>query len=146
MMIASALGFALFLGLYGFIQARWWCFALLAFPHGVVWSGLLTSTMPILGDVLSERHRAAGIALYGLASPAGVIVGPMLGLTLFRTLGFPLLAFGMGFTFLLITGLTFSLPRDRETREPRPFFRRPERKHDRPLLRALRHGAGIRLP
>ena len=124
LMIVSAAGFALCVGLYGLIS-RWWMFPLLALPHGIVWSGLLTTTMPILGEVLPEEHRAAGVSLYGLASPGGVIFGPIAGLAFFRHFGFPGLAFTLGAIFLLIALLGFSLPRDRKERGDHPAFKLP---------------------
>ena len=125
MMIVSALAFAICVSLYGFIGQRWWLFTVLALPHGIVWSGLLTTTMPILGEVLSEDQRAAGIALYGLASPAGVIFGPMIGLAFFRHFGFQPMALALGSVFLIIGLLAFSLPRDRGERGIHPPFRLP---------------------
>jgi len=125
MMIIAAMAFAICIGLYGFIAHHWWLFTVLAFPHGVVWSGLLTTTMPILGEVLSEDQRAEGISLYGLASPAGVIFGPMSGLAFMHHFGFPNLALTLGVLFLLIGLLAFSLPRDRVERGSHPPFHLP---------------------
>ena len=125
MMIVSALAFAVCVGLYGCIGQRWWLFTVLALPHGIVWSGLLTTTMPILGEVLPEEHRAAGIALYGLASPGGVIFGPMAGLAFFRRFGFQPMALTLGGIFLIIAVLALSLPRDRGQRGSHPPFRLP---------------------
>jgi len=116
LMVVSTLLFALCVGLYGFIGQRWWLFAVLALPHGIVWSGLLTTTMPILGEVLPEEHRAAGISLYGLASPGGVIFGPMAGLAFFHRFGFPAMAFTLAGIFLVIGVLAFRLPKDRKDR------------------------------
>lgn len=116
LMVISALGFALCVGLYGLIGQHWWMFAALALPHGIVWSGLLTTTMPILGEVLAEEHRAAGLSLYGLASPGGVIFGPIVGLAFFRHFGFRPMAFTLATIFALIAVLAFRLPRDKKTR------------------------------
>jgi MFS family permease len=125
MMIVSAMTFAVCVSLYGFIGQRWWLFTMLALPHGVVWSGLLTTTMPILGEVLPEEHLSAGIALYGLASPAGVIFGPIAGLAFFRHFGFRPMALCLGAIFLFIGLLATSLPKDRTERGTHPPFRLP---------------------
>jgi MFS family permease len=125
MMIVAAIGFAVCLGLYGFIHLRWWLFPVLALPHGIVWSGLLTTTMPILGEVLPETHRASGIALYGLTSPAGAGLGPMIGLAFFRHFGFPSMAIVLAGIFLLISLLALSLPKDRAQRGIHPPFHLP---------------------
>jgi len=127
MIVASALIFTLILFLYGLILTNWWWFCLLALPHGVVWSGLLTATMATMGGVLPETRRADGMTLYGLASPGGVIFGPILGLTLFSRWGFLTVAFSLAAVFLLLALFALSLPPDRTTRERRSPFQMPER-------------------
>jgi MFS family permease len=125
MMIVAAMGFAICIGLYGFIDRSWWLFPVLALPHGIVWSGLLTTTMPILGEVLSEEQRAAGISLYGLASPAGVFLGPAMGMIFWRRFGFAPLSQTLAVLFLIIAALAFGLPRDRAERGLHPHFQAP---------------------
>ena len=100
---------------------------MLALPHGVAWSGLLTATMAMLGGILPEDRRADGMTLYGLASPAGVVFGPMLGLAIFTHWGFRAIALSLGTIFLLLTCLAFVLPKDREQRERRSALQMPER-------------------
>lgn len=125
MVMLSALGFALCVVLYGFFPSRGW-FYVLALPHGVIWSGLLTATMATLGGVLPPERRADGLALYGLASPGGVIFGPMVGLALFQRIGMARLGMGMATLFVALALLGFVLPRDRADRERRSPFQRPD--------------------
>ena len=127
MIVGSTLIFAVILVCYGLIHGHWWWFCVLALPHGVAWSGLLTATMATLGGVLPEDRRADGLTLFGLASPGGVVFGPMLGLAIFTHWGFPAIAFSLGSTFVVLAGLAFSLPRDRTHRERRSPFQMPER-------------------
>jgi MFS family permease len=127
MIVGSTLIFTSILFVYGLIQGRWWWFCVLALPHGIVWSGLLTATMATLGGVLPEDRRADGLTLYGLASPGGVIFGPILGLTLFEHWGFAPIAFSLAATFLLLALFALTLPPDRPTRERRSPFQMPER-------------------
>lgn len=127
MVILSALGFAGFVGAYGFLTARGW-FYVLALPHGLVWSGLLTATMSALGGVLPPARRADGLALYGLASPGGVIFGPLIGLALFQRFGLGPLGLGMAALFALLAALGLVLPKDNPSRERRSPFQKPERK------------------
>ena len=145
MIVASTLCFTAILLLYGLIQGRWWWFCVLALPHGVVWSGLLTATMATLGDVLPEDRRAAGMNLYGLASPGGVIFGPILGVTLFTHFGFTVIAFGLAAAFLLLAGLALTLPPDRTDRERRSPLQAPERTMVAPcsVLLATALGYGV---
>jgi len=127
MIVGSTLIFALVLVSYGLIDGHWWWFCVLALPHGVAWSGLLTATMATLGGVLPDDRRADGLTLYGLASPSGVVFGPMLGLAIFARWGFPAIAFSLGLIFLVLALLAFSLPPDRTQRERRSPFQLPER-------------------
>jgi MFS family permease len=111
LVVASALLFAFFLGAYSLLTVRWG-FYLLAVPHGVVWSGLLTATMASLSHVLPADRHADGLSLYGLASPGGVIVGPVLGLWIFQRWGFAPIGWYLAVLFLLLGALGTTLPKD----------------------------------
>jgi MFS family permease len=111
LVIACATLFAAFLGGYAFMPVRWG-FYVLAVPHGIVWSGLLTATMASLAHVLPEDRRADGLSLYGLASPGGVIVGPLLGLWIQQRWGFAPIGWYLAAIFLLLAALGTSLPVD----------------------------------
>jgi MFS family permease len=111
LVVASALLFACFLGAYSLLTIRLG-FYLLAVPHGIVWSGLLTATMASLSHVLPADRHADGLSLYGLASPGGVIVGPVLGLWIFQRWGFAPIGWYLAGLFLLLGALGTTLPRD----------------------------------
>jgi MFS family permease len=111
LVVGCALLYALFLGIYALLSLRWG-FYLLAVPHGIVWSGLLTATMASLAHVLPEDRRADGLSLYGLASPGGVIVGPLLGLWIFERWGFAPIGGYLAVIFLLLGALASTLPAD----------------------------------
>jgi MFS family permease len=111
LVITAALLFAGFLAAYALLPTRRG-FYLLAVPHGIVWSGLLTATMASLAHVLPEDRRADGLSLYGLASPGGVIVGPLLGLWIFQRWGFAPIGWYLAALFLLLGALGTTLPRD----------------------------------
>lgn len=144
MVVVTAFLFAACVGSYGFIQHRTWIYVL-ALPHGVVWSGLLTATMATLGSVLPDDRRADGLTLYGLASPGGVIFGPMIGLAEFHHWGFASITWILAALFVVLAILAFSLPKDRHERERRSVFQMPERKMIRPcsvlFATALGYGA-----
>ncbi|BDU74590.1 MFS transporter [Mesoterricola silvestris] len=144
MVVGCSIGFGLFLGAYGLLHARW-AFYALAFPHGVVWSGLLTATMATLGEVLPEDGRADGMSLYGLASPGGVIFGPVVGLAAYGRMGFPTMTSVLAAAFVVLGGLSLTLPPDRLDRERRPAFQWPDRTLLAPCLvfftTALGYGA-----
>jgi MFS family permease len=111
LLILCAALYAVFLAAYAGLSTRWGFYAL-AFPHGVAWSGLLTATMATVGGVLPESRRADGFSLYGLASPGGVIVGPLLGLWIQQRWGFAPIGWYLAGLFLLLAALASSLPRD----------------------------------
>ncbi len=111
LVVTAALLYASFLGAYSLLATRWG-FYLLAIPHGIVWSGLLTATMASLAQVLPEDRRADGLSLYGLASPGGVIVGPLLGLWIFERWGFAPIGWYLALLFLLLGALATTLPGD----------------------------------
>ena len=144
MVVACAAGFGLFLGAYGLLTARW-AFYLLAFPQGVVWSGLLTATMATLGHVLAPERRAEGMSLYGLASPAGLIFGPLVGLAVYARWGFATMTSSLCASFLLLSALSLSLPPDPAQVERRPALQRPDKAMLGPasvlLATALGYGA-----
>jgi len=144
MVLATAFLFAVCVGSYGFIQHRIWIYVL-ALPHGVVWSGLLTGTMATLGRVLPEDRRADGLALYGLASPGGVVFGPMIGLAEFHRWGFGTVTWILAGLFTVLALVALSLPKDREDRERRSALQLPERIMLRPcsvlFATALGYGA-----
>ena len=125
LVVATTFLFALCTGAYGLIRHTWG-FYLLALPHGVIWSGLLTSTMATLSHTLPEARRVDGLALYGLASPSGVFFGPTLALWITGRWGFPPLVFLLAVIF---TGLSFyarTLPRVAPAASRRPAFQLPE--------------------
>jgi MFS family permease len=146
MVVGCAIGFGLLLGAYGLLRVRW-AFFLLAFPHGVVWSGLLTATIATLGHVLPPGRRADGMSLYGLASPAGLVFGPLVGLAVYQRWGFATMAAGLGSGFVVLGLLSLSLPPDppRHKQDPRPHFHLPDRALLAPALvflaTALGYGA-----
>jgi len=111
LVIVSAGLYGLFLVAYALMATRWG-FYLLAFPHGIVWSGLLTATMASLAHVLPPDRRADGLSLYGLASPGGVIVGPLLGLWIHQHWGFAPIGWYLALLFLLLGALGTTLPKD----------------------------------
>lgn len=120
MVVACALLYAGFLSAYAVLPSRWG-FYLLAFPHGIVWSGLLTATMASLGEVLPPSRRADGMSLYGLASPGGVVVGPVLGLWIQQHWGFAPIGWYLAGLFLLLGLLGTILPKDHPHAAPEPF-------------------------
>ncbi|HJW33703.1 MAG TPA: MFS transporter [Holophagaceae bacterium] len=121
MAMICTLGFGAFLLAYPWLHTAS-AFLWIAFPHGVVWSGVLTATMSLLGRVLREEGRAQGLSLYGLASPGGVVVGPVVGLWSYHTLGFLPMCTSLAVIFGVLSWLARKLPQDPPAHEtPTPF-------------------------
>jgi MFS family permease len=125
MMVVCAFLFALLVGAYGWLGSRAW-FYVLAVPHGIVWSGLLTATLSTLGGILPPDRRADGMSLYGLASPGGAMLGPVLGVAVYGRFGFRAMGAVLSLLFLLLTALALSLPKDRPHAHGTPTLRLPD--------------------
>lgn len=144
LLLLGASGFAACLFLEGIFTTRWG-FYLLAFPHGVVWSGVLTGTMSTLGAVLPPERRTDGLALYGLASPGGAAFGPALGLWMNDHAGFRAMMWTLTGLFLVLAALSRGLPTNTDRAADHAAFRLPERQVFAPcavlFLTALGYGA-----
>ena len=110
-MIGASLLCAAFFTAYALLRSPLALMVLAPF-HGIVWSALRTSGLSKAGSLLPAEGRAEGLSLFGLASPGGVAVGPLVGLFLFPRLGIRphmlLLAIG----FLAEALLARTLPED----------------------------------
>lgn len=122
LVVACAVLFGGFLAAYGLMPTRWGFYALAA-PHGIVWSGLLTATMASMAKVLPEERRADGLSLFGLASPGGVIVGPLLGLWIHQRWGFAPIGIYLSVLFLFLAALGRTLPEDHPHARAEGFMR-----------------------
>jgi MFS family permease len=111
--VASFLMVAFF-GAYAFIQdpAHRWLFYLLAPIHGLIWSGLRTASVAKMGSLLTPENRAEGMSFFGMSSPSGVALGPILGLLLFALLGFRWQMAALGLGFLVLHVLIAYLPKE----------------------------------
>lgn len=122
MLVSTASLFTLIMGTYAFLPVRWG-FYVLAPIHGAVWSGLITSTVAILGGILPAEDRAEGMSWYGLASPLGVVFGPTVGLAVFHSASFRTMCLLLVLCFLVLSFMARMLPLDvhREAHEHPPF-------------------------
>ncbi|HJU84808.1 MAG TPA: MFS transporter [Holophagaceae bacterium] len=122
MMGGAALLFIAIMAVYAVLPTRWAYYAL-APLHGAVWSGLLTATVAMLGGIIPEARRAEGLALYGLASPGGVIFGPTVGVWIFQHAGWRAMCLLLALCFAVLAALARNLPPDppKEHRTDRHF-------------------------
>lgn len=122
MLVATATVFTVIMASYAFLPVRWG-FYTLAPIHGAVWSGLITSTVAMLGGILPEEGRARGMSWYGLASPLGVVFGPTVGVTIYQHGSFRTMCLLLVLCFLALSLLARFLPPDehREAHEKPPM-------------------------
>lgn len=110
-LVGTASAFTLIMVAYAFLPVRWGFYALAPF-HGAVWSGLITSTVAMLGGILPEADRAKGMSWYGLASPLGVVFGPSVGVAVYQHASFRTMCLLMSLCFLALSLLARFLPAD----------------------------------
>ena len=111
MLVSSATAFTLIMSTYAFLPVRWGFYTLAPF-HGAVWSGLITSTVAMLGGILPEEGRAQGMSWYGLASPLGVVFGPSIGVAIYQHGSFRTMCLLLALCFLVLSLLARFLPPD----------------------------------
>ena len=133
-----------FFAVYAFIdraEHRWIFYALAPF-HGLVWSGLRTATVAKAGSMLPPESRAEGMSFFGMSSPLGIAVGPLVGLLLWPVLGFRWMLLALGTIYVALHILIKSLPREpAEHRRRDALFQLPERTVFWPAL--LLFGIGV---
>lgn len=103
------------LGLAYAVVPRWEVLALLALPHGLFWSSVLTAGSAYMSDLIPDARRAEGIAYHGMASTLAIAVSPALGFFL-AGLGWRWLCASIVLFYLAVAGLALRLP---ETVPPR---------------------------
>ena len=134
--VASFLMVAFFVA-YAFIQdpAHRWVFYVLAPFHGLIWSGLRTASVAKMGSMLTSENRAEGMSFFGLSSPSGVALGPIIGLALFTLLGFHWQMLALGAGYLVLHLLVKLLPGETKEQLRRDaVFQLPEKVVLLPLL------------
>lgn len=111
MMIITAFLFSGISVVYAFTN-NMLVFYLLAPFHGIVWSGLLTSVQAKAGGIIPSELRTQGFALFGLAGPLGVVLGPTAGVWIYQNLGWFGQCMSLMICFAVIAFLGFFIPRD----------------------------------
>lgn len=105
----STLAAAGFFASYAFLPVRW-AFFLLAPLHGLMWSALRTGALAWVGGSLTLERRAEGLALFGMAAPAGVAVGPLLGIWLYPRVGFQVICLAFAVVLVGLFAVIRNLP------------------------------------
>ncbi|HJW33702.1 MAG TPA: MFS transporter [Holophagaceae bacterium] len=124
-MVGASLLCGAFFATYAFVTSPFWLLVL-APLHGIVWSALRTSGISKVGGLLPDENKAEGLSLFGLASPGGVALGPLIGLFLFPRLGIQWHMAILALGFLGEATLALQLPKDEPTGKRPHLFQAPE--------------------
>jgi MFS family permease len=108
MLVVCGLAIALFSIGYGFSR-DYRVPLVLAFVHGLFWSGLLSASAAYMTDVIPESRRAEGIGYWGLATIVAIAVAPNLGLWVYHH-GWLWLCVSTGALNLAMAGIAATLP------------------------------------
>ena len=91
-----------------------------AVVHGVLWSGILTSSGGIMTNLIPASRRTEGLAYWGMASTVAIAFAPLVGLRLYHYSWLVMCSVMAGLSVVMIV-IAAILPDD----EPRPDARFP---------------------
>lgn len=89
----------------------YWLPLLLAFLHGLFWSGLLSASAAYMTEVIPESRRAEGIGYWGMATMLATAVSPGVGLFVYQR-GWVWLCLGTALLNLVMAAIAWRLPAD----------------------------------
>jgi MFS family permease len=81
----------------------------LAFAHGLFWSGLLSASAAYITDIIPESRRAEGIGYWGLSTIVAIAVAPTIGFWIYSH-GWLWLCAVTGALNLAMAAIAYSLP------------------------------------
>ncbi|HEY2945460.1 MAG TPA: MFS transporter [Vicinamibacteria bacterium] len=81
----------------------------LAFAHGIFWSGLLSASAAYITDIVPESRRAEGIGYWGLSTIVAIAMAPTIGFWVYGH-GWSWLCATTGALNLVMAAIAFSLP------------------------------------
>jgi MFS family permease len=89
----------------------YWVPLVLAFFHGLFWSGLLSASSAYMTEVIPESRRAEGIGYWGMATMLATAVSPGVGLWMYGH-GWAWLCLGTAFLNVVMAAIAWRLPPD----------------------------------
>ena len=90
---------------------NYWVPLVLAFFHGLFWSGLLSASSAYMTEVIPESRRAEGIGYWGMATMLATAVSPGVGLWMYGH-GWAWLCLGTAFLNVVMAAIAWRLPPD----------------------------------
>jgi MFS family permease len=89
----------------------YWVPMVLAFFHGLFWSGLLSASSAYMTEVIPESRRAEGIGYWGMATMLATAVSPGVGLWMYGH-GWAWLCLGTALLNVVMAAIAWRLPPD----------------------------------
>jgi MFS family permease len=89
----------------------YWVPLVLAFFHGLFWSGLLSASSAYMTEVIPESRRAEGIGYWGMATMLATAVSPGVGLWMYGH-GWAWLCLGTALLNVVMAAIAWRLPPD----------------------------------
>jgi len=117
--LMASIAFVGFSLLYAVVTDRSLLLAV-AVVHGVLWSGILTSSGGIMANLIPASRRTEGLAYWGMASTVAIAIAPLIGLRLYQVSWLAMCVVMAGLSLVMIA-IAAILPRD----EPRTDARFP---------------------
>jgi MFS family permease len=110
MLLVTSLAIAGFSVAYA-LSGSYWLPLVLAFFHGLFWSGLLSASSAYMTEVIPEDRRAEGIGYWGMSTMLATAVAPAVGLWVYRR-GWGWLCAGTALLNLVMAAIAWRLPSD----------------------------------
>jgi len=110
MLLITSLAIACFSVAYA-LSSSYWLPLVLAFFHGLFWSGLLSASAAYMTEVIPESRRAEGIGYWGMSTMLATAVAPAAGLWMYRH-GWAWLCGGIAVLNLVMAAIAWRLPPD----------------------------------
>lgn len=79
------------------------------FMHGLTWGLTTTSIATVAGDIIPERKRGEGFGYFGVATTAGMALGPLVGTIIFQHGGYSAMFIAGSFISLVSMALAFTI-------------------------------------
>ncbi len=114
--ITSLLVYGLIFNLY-FLAATVGFMYLVRFAHGLTWGLTTTSNSTLAGDIIPAKKRGVGFGYFGVATTAGMAIGPLIGTFIQQHGGYQLM-FLAGFATSIVSMVLAAMIRYPEYRPP----------------------------
>jgi MFS family permease len=107
--IVSLLIYGLLFNAYIF-AATVWFLIMVRFLHGLTWGLTTTSNSTLAGDIIPSEKRGEGFGYFGVATTAGMAIGPLIGSFIMQRWGYQAM-FLAGFSISIISVLLAGMMR-----------------------------------